>query len=224
MVAMLSIGFDAWCEWTKWGDKIAVVGSWNEWDVHNPVQLYTDEYTFPMWSTKTKVQVDSGSVIEYKYVIMRGSGSIEWETLGGPNRTMVACENAGAEDTVGTVVEKVLAFPCNSGFHEKIRAMLAEKTLAKSKFKSSPFENDADAEIEKMTCSKDQSVETFEEEGLSQEKTYSETESITRTQQICKDTARRTFSRFEIGTRVKLVWLFADDKIGRQIHYEDRVF
>lgn len=157
---MLSIRFDTWCDRTQWGDRVFVVGSWNNWEVPSAIELFTDEFNFPRWTSQAQVDARRCEVIEYKYIILKVDGTIEWETLGGPNREMVAWDHSLADDTFGIIVEKVLAFPCTTGFHERIRVMLEEK----SKRKLEVLETDSQSQLFGGTCSEELVMKKTSEE------------------------------------------------------------
>jgi hypothetical protein len=48
-----------------------------EWDVYQGIRMRTTETDFPKWTLNILLPV--GSEFEYKYVIMRANGSVEWE-------------------------------------------------------------------------------------------------------------------------------------------------
>jgi len=75
----LSVSFSMQVE-TQWGDTAILVGSTSElgsWDPARGVRMRTDSSTYPWWHA----QVQLHSELEYKVVVLRGSGAVEWEGL-----------------------------------------------------------------------------------------------------------------------------------------------
>lgn len=65
---------------TQWGDTAILVGSTpelGEWQTDHGVKMTTDTGTYPCWQAQLQLHGDA----EYKLVIMRGSGAVEWEGL-----------------------------------------------------------------------------------------------------------------------------------------------
>jgi hypothetical protein len=69
------------CLEQEFGDCVCVVGSAHElgfWDPHFAVPLYTNEAIFPLWSANH--EITTGQTVEYKYVIKKANGTLQWET------------------------------------------------------------------------------------------------------------------------------------------------
>ncbi|EKX53322.1 hypothetical protein GUITHDRAFT_101025 [Guillardia theta CCMP2712] len=66
---------------TSPGDRVVVTGSIQElgyWDPRGGVELQTNQVEFPQWSAT--FAAPSGQSVEYKYVIMKANGEMDWET------------------------------------------------------------------------------------------------------------------------------------------------
>lgn len=74
---------------TSWGDTVAIVSSWDNWDPQKAVPLKTDEATYPIWSASIEVPDPNStdSLLEYQYVVIHSDGTVRWED-GGLNRTI----------------------------------------------------------------------------------------------------------------------------------------
>jgi lysophospholipase L1-like esterase len=79
---------------TQTGESIGIVGSTPElglWDVRRCLHLSTSADRYPLWWADIEIDVhpsgepSSRQRIEYKYVLLRSDGSVEWESLA-PNR------------------------------------------------------------------------------------------------------------------------------------------
>lgn len=73
----------AFCDATAWGDTVRLVGDLPElgaWDPHAGVPLSGDAW--PNWAAELDLPIGVG--FEYKLVLVRGDGSVEWER--GDNR------------------------------------------------------------------------------------------------------------------------------------------
>jgi hypothetical protein len=69
------------------GDTPRVVGNvpaLGDWDPQNGVEFHSGLGVFPYWSASVDLPTDE--TIEFKWVILRSDGSVEWEE--GPNRTL----------------------------------------------------------------------------------------------------------------------------------------
>eukprot|EP00928_Gymnodinium_smaydae_P022549 TRINITY_DN1889_c0_g1_i3.p1 TRINITY_DN1889_c0_g1~~TRINITY_DN1889_c0_g1_i3.p1 ORF type:complete len:279 (+),score=77.00 TRINITY_DN1889_c0_g1_i3:84-839(+) len=70
---------------TEFGDRILVVGdddTFGNWEPTNGVDLSTNEDTFPEWSLE-KVSVEFPTdTVEYKFVVLKPNGTVEWEEFG----------------------------------------------------------------------------------------------------------------------------------------------
>ncbi len=76
------------CAHTQVGDRLALIGSTpelGEWNLAKSIALYTDSRRYPLWWTEINLHQPGDSKIEYKYVIWKGDGSIQWES-GETNR------------------------------------------------------------------------------------------------------------------------------------------
>mmetsp|Transcript_91883 Transcript_91883/g.230956 ORF Transcript_91883/g.230956 Transcript_91883/m.230956 type:complete len:499 (+) Transcript_91883:94-1590(+) len=76
---------------TNLGDRVLVVGSAQALGAWNPdvaLELQTGPASYPCWSGAVRLLGDQmdGSCIEYKFVIVRQSGGVDWE--GGHNRQL----------------------------------------------------------------------------------------------------------------------------------------
>lgn len=68
---------------TVFGDTLFVVGSvgpLGAWKPHGGLELKTDPAIYPRWCGGVRLQADSAATaIEYKFVIRRASGHVDWE-------------------------------------------------------------------------------------------------------------------------------------------------
>ena len=82
---------------THFGDTVAVVGSipqFGEWSTERACKLETDETSYPVWRLAQPIQVPTDKeVVEYKLIILRGDGSVDWEPLDR-NRTLKGLRDA----------------------------------------------------------------------------------------------------------------------------------
>ena len=72
------------CVETSFGDTAMVVGSVSPLGSWNPacgLRMSTDESCYPVWQGSQHLDCDDSSPIEYKIVILRASGDVEWEPL-----------------------------------------------------------------------------------------------------------------------------------------------
>lgn len=83
--ATMSLSFEATVDCTKWGDTVALVGSLTElgsWRPDVGIRMTTDVSSFPVWKARLPpLACPPGSRLEYKLVILRACGTIEWEEL-----------------------------------------------------------------------------------------------------------------------------------------------
>jgi len=78
------------CHGTEFGDELFVVGdhpSLGAWDTSRAIPLVTEPGSFPKWSLRSPLLLsddpaDLPGWLEYKYVIRRIDGSVQWEDLG----------------------------------------------------------------------------------------------------------------------------------------------
>ena len=78
---------------TEWGDTVVLVGSSAElgkWDPHRGLHMRTDEDSYPFWRLEVKLGLAGpiGEAHEFKLVVLRASGQMEWEPLAA-NRHLV---------------------------------------------------------------------------------------------------------------------------------------
>lgn len=72
---------------TSLGDEVRVVGSdprLGAWDTAKSVRAETAQDLFPNWAAPT--DLTAGARVEYKFIVKKSSGAIEWEP--GPNRVV----------------------------------------------------------------------------------------------------------------------------------------
>ncbi|CDJ48599.1 Calcium-dependent protein kinase, related, related [Eimeria brunetti] len=92
---MLQVLWECRCQVTSLGDLLLLVGSSEElgsWQPERGIPLSTDALSFPLWRT-AEIALDQPITVEYKFVIRRANGAIEWETFSG-NRTADLRANA----------------------------------------------------------------------------------------------------------------------------------
>ena len=78
---------------TVYGDTVVVVGSTPQlgsWNPERGVRMYTDELSYPVWRANQWLECEGNTPLEYKCVIMRASGSVEWEVFTGNRRLFFA--------------------------------------------------------------------------------------------------------------------------------------
>lgn len=91
----LSVRLQVSCGSTSYGEQVAVLGSWNNWDKSHPTTLDTSSTTFPSWQTSLSLPSEQ---IEYKYAIVHGSEIVRWESdKRGVNRTLQISNDTPAE-------------------------------------------------------------------------------------------------------------------------------
>jgi len=97
------VSFSLKCEATRPGDSLVLVGGPEEmggWDAHRALVLTTDAASFPSWSTEVSLPSQKvGMQVEYKYVIRRGGGLVQWESFVH-NRYMIMPESGTRKVTV----------------------------------------------------------------------------------------------------------------------------
>ncbi|KAH0474396.1 MAG: hypothetical protein KVP17_001339 [Porospora cf. gigantea B] len=82
------------CQATKLGDSLFVIGSHRcvgGWTVKNAVKLQTDPQSFPLWFSNDieldMIEIygdsDKAAVVEYKFIILKSSGAVVWESFHG---------------------------------------------------------------------------------------------------------------------------------------------
>jgi phosphatidylserine/phosphatidylglycerophosphate/cardiolipin synthase-like enzyme len=79
--------FNAIFDGTYLGDRMVVTGSHpalGSWDPWRGAELETSDTLFPSWTANAKLP--AGERVEYKFVVIRGDGRVEWEP--GPNRVL----------------------------------------------------------------------------------------------------------------------------------------
>lgn len=92
--------FRAVCDNTNPGDRFVITGNTPElgnWNPHNGLELKTKDGMFPNWLENTFIK--AGSNVEYKFVIIRSNGFVEWES--GANRIINLPTNGRAYVTNG---------------------------------------------------------------------------------------------------------------------------
>lgn len=96
------------CDHTKWGEKVAVVGSWNSWDKSRFTTFSTTPSHFPRWHAKLDLPSSNASV-EYKYVIVKGNNIERWEAEGHTNR-LLDVSTKTVHDVYGQIKNKKSPF------------------------------------------------------------------------------------------------------------------
>lgn len=79
--------FNAIFDGTNLGDRMVVTGdhpALGSWDPWRGAELETSETLFPSWTANAKLP--AGGRVEYKFVVLRSDGRVEWEP--GPNRVL----------------------------------------------------------------------------------------------------------------------------------------
>ena len=67
---------------TAWGDMVAICGSSEQlgsWRPERALRMATDEVIYPIWRCEPLLLCSDD--VEFKFIILRGDGSIEWEPL-----------------------------------------------------------------------------------------------------------------------------------------------
>ncbi|KAL8424563.1 hypothetical protein Efla_005669 [Eimeria flavescens] len=80
---MLRVLWECTCQATCPGDLLMVVGAHERigwWDPQKGLILSTDAILFPLWHTG-EIEFEEPVTIEYKFIIRRSNGSVEWEGL-----------------------------------------------------------------------------------------------------------------------------------------------
>eukprot|EP00928_Gymnodinium_smaydae_P000696 TRINITY_DN1026_c0_g1_i3.p1 TRINITY_DN1026_c0_g1~~TRINITY_DN1026_c0_g1_i3.p1 ORF type:complete len:276 (-),score=59.82 TRINITY_DN1026_c0_g1_i3:93-920(-) len=70
---------------TEFGDRIVIVGDdeqFGNWEPTNGMDLHTDNHTFPEWKLENVSVVYPSNVVEYKFVVLKTTGDVEWEQFG----------------------------------------------------------------------------------------------------------------------------------------------
>lgn len=101
---MPSLNLQVRCDSTKWGETVAVLGSWNSWDKRQPVTMNTSATEFPLW--KVNIPIPShleNKHVEYKYVIARNTQVSSWESNDTHNRTVLISEQSKSSDVFGQI-------------------------------------------------------------------------------------------------------------------------
>ncbi len=85
--ASVPLRVEAYCDRTVWGDAVVLVGDLPELGAWDPEQgLRLDGARFPLWTAELNLR--AGAAFEYKLVLLRADGSVQWET--GVNRRALA--------------------------------------------------------------------------------------------------------------------------------------
>eukprot|EP00177_Eucheuma_denticulatum_P005143 GFKZ01009373.1.p1 GENE.GFKZ01009373.1~~GFKZ01009373.1.p1 ORF type:complete len:1038 (-),score=149.83 GFKZ01009373.1:829-3942(-) len=83
---MPSVEIQVSCDSTAFGEQVAILGSWNNWDKSNLTTLQTSPTTFPSWNTSLSLP---STPIEYKYAIVNKDRILRWEAdTKGLNRVL----------------------------------------------------------------------------------------------------------------------------------------
>lgn len=83
---MPSVEIQVSCDSTAFGEQVAILGSWNNWDKSNLTTLQTSPTTFPSWNTSLSLP---STAIEYKYAIVNNNRILRWEgDTKGHNRVI----------------------------------------------------------------------------------------------------------------------------------------
>ena len=103
------------CVQTQWGDSVKVVGSsadLGSWDPHGALELTTDAHRYPAWQAQwiltakgdrcagwfsSNPPAKLGSVVDFKLVIVRASGEVEWEPIPQNRRLDLSSIGGGWE-------------------------------------------------------------------------------------------------------------------------------
>ena len=76
---------------TRWGDAIVMCGSSDAlgcWQVERGLRLRTDESIYPVWRAEPLLHCVE-EALEFKFVLLRADGSIEWEPLLNNRRLLL---------------------------------------------------------------------------------------------------------------------------------------
>ena len=88
---------------TRWGDTLVLVGStksFGGWQPEQGQRLHTDAASYPVWQlSELRVPADLAG-LEYKLVILRADGAVDWEPVC-QNRRMALQECAKLCLTLG---------------------------------------------------------------------------------------------------------------------------
>lgn len=93
------------CRDTKWGEEVAIVGSWNAWNKNQFTLLHTTPSIFPAWQTTLSLpNANAEEAIEYKYVIVKNGRIEKWEGSGSRcNRVTTLSKGNPRPDTYGNI-------------------------------------------------------------------------------------------------------------------------
>lgn len=99
---MPSVHLKVSCDTTQFGEQVAVLGSWNNWDKSHPTTLHTSSSLFPYWTVDLQI---SSTSFEYKYAIVRHSNIVRWEPgPHGHNRKLkLSNSSIKIRDTYGQI-------------------------------------------------------------------------------------------------------------------------
>lgn len=94
---VLKLSWRCTCSETKIGDRVVVLGSLDclgSWSFDKALILHTDSATFPIWRSDELdfVRKESNNLLshlEYKFVICRANGKIEWEPFEGNRQVLL---------------------------------------------------------------------------------------------------------------------------------------
>jgi len=120
--------------WTNPGDYLVILGSVPElgsWNFEKALKLQTNGERYPLWWTE---QVDMGPLgadVEYKYIMVRSDGGVEWEASHSQvNRSVkVAPGSITVHDFIFGKIQ-----PCAFGFHDPpLKQMVPEAPPGKLK-------------------------------------------------------------------------------------------
>ena len=88
----VSCGFKVRAE-TQWGDTVMVVGEHPRlgcWEPQKGLALTTSSTAYPVWTACLELALPLAS-LEYKLVICRADGCVEWEPIEGNRRLCLTC-------------------------------------------------------------------------------------------------------------------------------------
>mmetsp|Transcript_44263 Transcript_44263/g.73812 ORF Transcript_44263/g.73812 Transcript_44263/m.73812 type:complete len:1076 (-) Transcript_44263:478-3705(-) len=120
---------------TKFGDKLLVVGSFQEkpWDLQSAPALTTQPDAYPVWSVQLELQPSTEA--EYKYVIVKKDGGEKWEPFKGNRQITVPAEETTKDDgKFGHLDSK----PSSNGYNPAVDNLKAPSPA----FRSSPAFSD----------------------------------------------------------------------------------
>jgi len=69
--------------------------------------MYTDELSYPVWRANQWLECEGNTPLEYKCVIMRASGSVEWEVFTGNRRLFFAGDEVRVRATWNDPTDEV---------------------------------------------------------------------------------------------------------------------